>query len=79
MAGVHNINIIEETQQRRRISSSDYKIHENYNPHNLQNDIAILLIRSYPILETREVQFVQLPYGYKNELFVGQMVSIVCF
>ncbi|KAL7014637.1 hypothetical protein ACKWTF_016038 [Chironomus riparius] len=77
VSGVHNVNAIEETQQRRRIPSYDYKIHENYNPHNLQNDIAILLIRSYPIIETREVQFVQLPYDYKKELFVGEMVSIV--
>ncbi|XP_070495395.1 brachyurin-like [Chironomus tepperi] len=77
ISGVHNVNTIEETQQRRRVSSYDYKIHENYNPQNFHNDIAILLIRSYPFTETREVAFVQLPYGYKNELFIGKMVSIV--
>ena len=79
VAGVHNVNTIEETQQRRRIQSYDYKIHENFNPQTLQNDIAALLIRDVPFSETREVQFAQLPYDYKRELFVGSMVSIVSF
>ncbi|XP_070495394.1 brachyurin-like [Chironomus tepperi] len=77
IAGAHNINMVEPTQQRRTIPLADYRLHENYNPPSLQNDIAILLIRTNPVAETPEIRFPQLPYTLRNDLFAGEMVSIV--
>lgn len=77
IAGAHNINTIETTQQRRTIPLADYRLHENYNPNNLQNDIALLLIRGAQVLESPEIRFPQLPRTLRNELFAGEMVSIV--
>jgi secreted trypsin-like serine protease len=43
IAGAHNRNIVEASQQRRTVPSSSYRIHASYNPSNLNNDIAILI------------------------------------
>jgi len=69
--------MIEPTQQRRTIPLADYRLHEGYNPPSLQNDIAILLIRSDPVLETPQIRYPQLPHSLPSELFAGEMVSIV--
>lgn len=46
ITGAHNMNRVEETQQRRTVPSANYRIHPNYNNQNLNNDIAILVMDS---------------------------------
>jgi chymotrypsin len=43
IAGAHNRNVVEANQQRRTVTSANYRIHASYNPSNLNNDIAILI------------------------------------
>jgi chymotrypsin len=40
--GAHQLTTVEPTQQRRTVQSLEYRIHENYNPSNFHNDIAVL-------------------------------------
>jgi secreted trypsin-like serine protease len=43
--GAHFINTATEpSQQRRTVASAQYRLHASYNPSNLNNDIAILII-----------------------------------
>lgn len=46
IAGAHNMNINEPTQQRRTVMSANYRIHPQYNSQNLNNDIATLILPS---------------------------------
>jgi secreted trypsin-like serine protease len=76
ITGGHNIQVNEPTQQRRTIASSAYRLHANYNPSTLANDIAILITPT-PVVETQFVRFSRLPHDFRNELFTGELVSIV--
>ncbi|XP_070496664.1 brachyurin-like [Chironomus tepperi] len=75
IAGAHNRNIIEPNQQRRVVTSANYRIHANYNPSNLNNDIAILLV---PTVWTHNaaVQPTRLPTAFASELFVGETATV---
>lgn len=44
IAGAHDRTVNEGTQQRSTVPSSNYRIHEAYNPNNLNNDIAVLIL-----------------------------------
>jgi len=41
--GAHNINNNEPTQHRQTVQPTGYRLHAQYNPSNLNNDIAILI------------------------------------
>lgn len=44
--GAHNINTVEANQVRHTVPSSQYRLHAQYNPSNLNNDIALILTTS---------------------------------
>jgi secreted trypsin-like serine protease len=71
IAGVHNRNIQEATQQRRTVNSTNYRVHPNFNPSNLNNDLAVL-IAAVPFNLNVNVQLVRLPIQFATELFVGE-------
>lgn len=44
IAGAHNHEVNEATQQRATVPSGNYRIHEAYNPNNLNNDVSVLIL-----------------------------------
>lgn len=46
ITGAHTLTALEANQQRRTVPSSGYRLHAQYNPSNLNNDIAILILPS---------------------------------
>lgn len=42
--GAHFLTAAEPNQQRRTVASAQYRLHAAYNPSNLNNDIAVLII-----------------------------------
>lgn len=42
--GAHQITTVEPNQQRRTVTAANYRNHPSYNPNNLNNDIALLLL-----------------------------------
>lgn len=53
--GAHQINVVEGNQHRIMVPSSGYRLHASYNPSNLNNDIAILILPT----AARHDQFIQ--------------------
>jgi chymotrypsin len=72
IAGAHNRNVVEASQQRRTVPSASYRIHANYNPSNLNNDIAILITPTPNFAFGGAVQASRLPTAFASELFVGE-------
>jgi Trypsin len=60
--GAHFINRVESIQTRRRIQLTDIARHEQYNPRNLTNDVAIINLRT-PVATSSVAQVVKLPSG----------------
>jgi secreted trypsin-like serine protease len=75
IAGAHNRNVVEANQQRRTVTSANYRIHASYNPSNLNNDIAILLVPTN-WAHTGAVQPTRLPTAFASELFVGETATV---
>ena len=72
IAGAHNRNVVEPNQQRRTVSSANYRIHASYNPSNLNNDIAILITPTPAFTMNAFVQATRRPTGAQlTDLFVG--------
>ncbi|KAG5668460.1 hypothetical protein PVAND_016400 [Polypedilum vanderplanki] len=72
IAGAHNRNVVEANQQRRTVPSSGYRIHANYNPSNLNNDIAVLITPTPNFAWTTAGQPTRRPTGAQlSDLFVG--------
>jgi secreted trypsin-like serine protease len=72
IAGAHNRNIVEANQQRRTVTSANYRLHPQYNTANLNNDIAILITPTPAFAFTVAVQPTRRPAGAElQELFVG--------
>lgn len=44
ITGAHTLTAAEATQQRRTVPPSGYRLHAQYNPSNLNNDIAVLIL-----------------------------------
>ena len=75
--GGHNINTVKEVgQQRQIVQQSGYRMHSQYNPQILSNDIATLILPNEVIFD----QFIQpsvLPSGDElNNLFVGDLATV---
>jgi secreted trypsin-like serine protease len=72
IAGAHNRNVVEAGQQRRTVTSANYRLHPNYNTANLNNDIAILITPTPAFTFNTFVQPTRRPTGAQlQELFVG--------
>jgi len=72
IAGAHNRNVVEPNQQRRTVTSANYRIHAQYNPSNLNNDIAILITPTPAFTFNAFVTATRRPAGAQlQELFVG--------
>jgi len=74
--GAHQFNIVEANQQRQTVTNAgtNYRLHAGYNPANLNNDIAILIM---PVAATYNA-FVQasiIPHGNPN-LFAGVTATV---
>lgn len=68
--GAHVLQTVEPTQQRRIVDPSQYRIHAAYNPSNLNNDIAILIL-IIPATLTRQILTIALaPTG--SGTFAGE-------
>lgn len=74
-AGAHSIATVELSQQTRGVPLSGYRIHAEYNPSNLNNDIATLIIDT-PFIPDQFVQFVALPDLGTTETFAGELATV---
>jgi secreted trypsin-like serine protease len=73
--GAHQITTVEASQQRFTVLPENYRIHEEYNPSNLNNDIALLLLPSEATLN-EFVAISVLPSLGRSDLFVGDLAII---
>lgn len=74
IAGAHNRNIVEATQQRRTILPANYRVHPLFNPSNFNNNIAVL-VSTQPFTFNVNVQPTRLPTAFANDLFVGDVAT----
>jgi len=61
--GAHAINTVEPVQVRRTVGTGGYRLHASYNPSNLNNDIAILILGAPAIGTTARIQISALAPG----------------
>lgn len=75
--GAHAIfNVIEQTQIRIPVFSSNYRVHPDYNPRMLYNDIALLVLEK-TIEFSKYIQPIQLPANeLRNENFAGETATV---
>ncbi|CRK90893.1 CLUMA_CG004582, isoform A [Clunio marinus] len=73
--GAHNRLVIEGTQHRQTIPSANYRLHANYNPSNLNNDIATMITNAVIPMSARIQSSVLPPVG-NAELFAGEMATV---
>lgn len=73
--GAHQITIVETTQQRQIVQAADYRIHAQYNPQTLHNDIAILHLPATATFNEFVAPTV-LPTAFETDLFVGEQATI---
>lgn len=74
IAGAHNRNIVEATQQRRTVLPANYRVHPLFNPSNFNNNIAVL-VSPQPFAFNINVQPTRLPTAFATELFVGEIAT----
>lgn len=70
--GAHHLHGAEANQQRFNVPSVNYRNHPAYNPNNLNNDIALLLLPSAPTLNT-VVAISIIPALGRGDQFAGVM------
>jgi chymotrypsin len=73
--GAHQITTVESSQQRITVLNTNYRIHEQYNRNNLNNDVALLLLPSAATLN-EFVAISNLPALGRSDLFVGDLAII---
>jgi secreted trypsin-like serine protease len=74
--GAHEFTHIEPTQQRFNVPSANFRLHPNYNPSNLNNDIAIILLPGQGATLNSFVQPVALPAIGVTDSFAGQVATV---
>lgn len=74
--GAHFINRAESSQVKRSVSLSGLVWHENYNPRNLTNDVAIINLPA-PVTMNNVIQAVKLPEGDELVSDFNGKVSVV--
>jgi chymotrypsin len=72
--GAHALKDNERSQQRRTVQPSRYRIHAQYNPSNLNNDIATLILAT-PVTANQFVQWSVLPTLGNTETFAGELAT----
>lgn len=70
------MQVIEPTQERRTIPSSNYRLHPNFNSNTLANDIGILVMPT-PVEESPYIRYSRLPFEFREEMFTGEMTTVV--
>jgi chymotrypsin len=73
--GAHQLTAVEPNQQRSVVPSANYRIHASYNPSNLNNDIAMLLLPSSATLNAFVAASVLPPLG-NSDLHVGVLATV---
>jgi hypothetical protein len=74
--GAHEFTHIEPTQQRFTVSSSNFRIHPNYNAATFDSDIAIILLPGQGAILNQFVQPVSLPNIGVSDLFAGELATV---
>lgn len=77
IAGANNRNINEVNQQRRTIALGAYRIHADYNPTLVLNDIATMITTPQTFTFNQFVQGIVLATG--DESFAGEMATATGF
>jgi chymotrypsin len=72
--GAHRWTSGEASQQRRFVDRTDYRLHQQYNPSNFNNDIAIFILR-IAVLLTDRIQNSNLP-GSSASSFAGEIGTV---
>lgn len=73
--GAHQLTANEPLQHRQTVLPAGYRIHENYNTANLNNDIAILILPAAATL-TPQIQVATMPALTNTELFTGELATV---
>jgi secreted trypsin-like serine protease len=68
--GAHNRLTVEPSQQRQTVLAAGYRLHPQYTPSTLANDIAIMHAPA-PFTLTPNVQLIALPRAFLTETFAG--------
>ncbi|CRK90293.1 CLUMA_CG004008, isoform A [Clunio marinus] len=73
--GAHNRLTTEATQHRQTIPNANYRLHANYNPSNLNNDIATMITNAV-VPMTARIQLAPLPPVGNSESFAGELATV---
>ena len=74
--GAHVLNSANEpTQQRQTVQPAGYRLHASYNPSNLNNDIAILIL-PLPATLNAVVSVITLPALGVTNTFAGELATV---
>jgi len=76
--GAHTLQATEASQVRRTVTNtgSNYRLHGSYNPSNLNNDIAMLIMPTPAIGMTARIQISALPPAGNSETFAGVTATV---
>lgn len=72
--GAHQFTAVEPTQHRVTVTSSAYRIHPDYNPNNMNNDIATLILPAH-VGFTPEIQPLNLAIETAGS-FAGELATV---
>lgn len=70
--GAHQITTVEVNQLRLTVTAANYRLHEDYNPQTLVNDVALLHLPTV-VAYNAFIQPSTLPTDFASELFVGDI------
>jgi chymotrypsin len=73
--GAHQLTANEPNQQRQTVPQSGYRIHAQYAPSTLANDVAILILPNAAVFNAF-VQPTVLPTNFASEQFAGELATI---
>ena len=73
--GAHQLTANEANQQRRTVPSARYRLHASYNPSNLNNDIATLILAT-AVTANQFVRWSILPALGNAETFAGELATV---
>lgn len=74
--GAHQITNVEPTQQTFPVPLSNHRVHPNYDPSTLENNIAILHLQGNGAIFNEFVQPVVLPAFGDDRLFIGEVTTV---
>lgn len=77
IAGAFNRSQIEPTQQRQVVTYRNYRVHPEYDPNVMQNDIAVILMDRDFDLSGRYVKAI--PLSSSTNQFVGEIATLSGF